>query len=118
MRIAKWGNSLAVGLPAALVPELDLKVGNDIRAVRAHLMQLGHAGPVSETQLGQVRAWIMGCGITKRDQMTEALACLTIGFPGVPDGWPVEVRRLLSDRTRGPGVRVWHLCKQVLGDRG
>lgn len=30
MRIAKWRNSLAVHLPAALVPELDLKAGDDI----------------------------------------------------------------------------------------
>jgi antitoxin MazE len=30
MRIAKWGNSLAVRLPAAVVEALDLKDGDDI----------------------------------------------------------------------------------------
>lgn len=30
MRVAKWGNSLAVRLPAAVVRELDLKAGEDI----------------------------------------------------------------------------------------
>jgi antitoxin MazE len=34
MQIAKWGNSLAVRLPAGLVQELELKVGDEI-AVRA-----------------------------------------------------------------------------------
>lgn len=30
MRVAKWGNSLAVRLPAAVVAALDLKDGDDI----------------------------------------------------------------------------------------
>lgn len=30
MQIAKWGNSLAVRLPAALVQALDLKEGEDV----------------------------------------------------------------------------------------
>lgn len=30
MRVAKWGNSLAVRLPAAVVETLDLKEGDDI----------------------------------------------------------------------------------------
>lgn len=30
MRVAKWGNSLAVRLPAAVVDALDLKDGDDI----------------------------------------------------------------------------------------
>ncbi len=30
MRVAKWGNSLAVRLPAAVVEALDLKPGDDI----------------------------------------------------------------------------------------
>ena len=30
MRVAKWGNSLAVRLPAAVVEALDLKEGDDI----------------------------------------------------------------------------------------
>lgn len=30
MQVAKWGNSLAVRLPAAVVEALDLKVGDDL----------------------------------------------------------------------------------------
>ena len=30
MRVAKWGNSLAVRLPASVVEALELKVGDDI----------------------------------------------------------------------------------------
>ncbi|RCW77727.1 DUF4123 domain-containing protein, partial [Paracoccus lutimaris] len=90
----------------------------DIRLARAQLVQLGHVAPVSDEQLGQVRVWIMECGITKRDHLIEAMSCVAIGFTGAPDSWPVDVRLLLSDRTRGPGVRVWYLRKQVLGDRG
>lgn len=31
MRVAKWGNSLAVRLPKALVESLDLKIGDEIQ---------------------------------------------------------------------------------------
>lgn len=34
MKIAKWGNSLAVRLPAKLVAQLGLKEGDDIQLVR------------------------------------------------------------------------------------
>jgi antitoxin MazE len=30
MRVAKWGNSLAIRLPSAVVSELDLKEGDEI----------------------------------------------------------------------------------------
>jgi antitoxin MazE len=30
MKVCKWGNSLAIRLPAAIVEILDLKVGNDV----------------------------------------------------------------------------------------
>ena len=30
MQVSRWGNSLAVRLPAAIVEELELKVGDDI----------------------------------------------------------------------------------------
>jgi antitoxin MazE len=30
MRVAKWGNSLAVRLPAALVAEMELKTGDEV----------------------------------------------------------------------------------------
>ena len=31
MKVAKWGNSLAVRLPAAVVKALDLKEGDDVQ---------------------------------------------------------------------------------------
>ena len=33
MRVAKWGNSLAVRLPRALVENLDLRVGDEVQVV-------------------------------------------------------------------------------------
>ena len=35
MQVAKWGNSLAIRLPAKLVQELGLKEGDDIEVRRA-----------------------------------------------------------------------------------
>ena len=35
MQVAKWGNSLAVRLPAKLVQELGLKAGDEIQIIRA-----------------------------------------------------------------------------------
>lgn len=35
MQVAKWGNSLAVRLPARLVQELGLKAGDEVRITRA-----------------------------------------------------------------------------------
>jgi antitoxin MazE len=35
MRVAKWGNSLAVRLPRALVDELRLKAGDELEVVEA-----------------------------------------------------------------------------------
>jgi antitoxin MazE len=35
MQVAKWGNSLAVRLPKALVDALDLKAGDEIEVVDA-----------------------------------------------------------------------------------
>lgn len=35
MQVSKWGNSLAVRLPAKLVKEMDLKEGDDVEIVHA-----------------------------------------------------------------------------------
>ena len=42
MRIAKWGNSLAIRIPAVVAEMLDLKVGDEIEihAVTARLMEI------------------------------------------------------------------------------
>ena len=36
MRVAKWGNSLAIRLPSDLVEALDLREGDDIQVVAAN----------------------------------------------------------------------------------
>ena len=41
MKVAKWGNSLAVRLPAGLVEALDLKEGDDVEVDVAGKRQLG-----------------------------------------------------------------------------
>ena len=40
MQVAKWGNSLAVRLPAKLVTELGLSEGDEIEIVKASRKQL------------------------------------------------------------------------------
>jgi antitoxin MazE len=41
MRVAKWGNSLAIRLPAAVVEALELKAGDDIEIHVADRRELG-----------------------------------------------------------------------------
>jgi antitoxin MazE len=41
MRIAKWGNSLAVRLPAAVVDALELKEGDEIQIHVADMREFG-----------------------------------------------------------------------------
>ena len=41
MKVAKWGNSLAIRLPAGLVEALELKEGDDIEVDVAGKRQLG-----------------------------------------------------------------------------
>lgn len=41
MRVAKWGNSLAVRLPAAVVEALELKEGDDISLLALDSTTLG-----------------------------------------------------------------------------
>ena len=50
MQVAKWGNSLAVRLPAALVQALDLKEGEEIalHAVNARTFEVSKKKEVKE----------------------------------------------------------------------
>jgi antitoxin MazE len=41
MQVAKWGNSLAIRLPAAVVEALELKAGDDIEIHVADSRELG-----------------------------------------------------------------------------
>lgn len=55
MQVAKWGNSLAVRLPAALVQELGLKAGDKIelasRAVKRGMVKLDVARKPSREEI-------------------------------------------------------------------
>ena len=50
MQVARWGNSLAVRLPRAVVEALDLKEGDDIeiQVVDARTFGIGRAAPPAE----------------------------------------------------------------------
>jgi antitoxin MazE len=51
MQVAKWGNSLAVRLPAAVVEALELKEGDDIEIHVADSRELGIARKLGRDEL-------------------------------------------------------------------
>jgi antitoxin MazE len=58
MQVAKWGNSLAVRLPAALVEALELKEGDDIKITIADTNELAITKkPKKEELLARLRAY-------------------------------------------------------------
>ncbi len=58
MQVAKWGNSLAIRLPAAVVEALELKRGDDIEIHVADARSLGVARkPGREELLRRLRAF-------------------------------------------------------------
>ncbi|MGD9880777.1 MAG: AbrB/MazE/SpoVT family DNA-binding domain-containing protein [Reyranella sp.] len=58
MKVAKWGNSLAVRLPVAVVEALDLEVGDDIEIHVAESRRLGIARkPGRDELLKRLRAF-------------------------------------------------------------
>ncbi|HZZ25723.1 MAG TPA: AbrB/MazE/SpoVT family DNA-binding domain-containing protein [Roseiarcus sp.] len=58
MQVAKWGNSLAVRLPAAVVEALRLKVGDEIEIHVAGAREFGVARkPSRQDFLNQLRAY-------------------------------------------------------------
>ena len=58
MQVSKWGNSLAVRLPAAVVEALELKEGDDIEIHIADRRQLGVSRkPGREQLLTRLRAF-------------------------------------------------------------
>jgi antitoxin MazE len=58
MQVAKWGNSLAVRLPAAVVEALRLKEGDDIEIHVVGAREFGVARkPSREDFLNQLRAY-------------------------------------------------------------
>ncbi len=58
MQVAKWGNSLAVRLPAAVVEALDLKAGDEIEIHVADLREFAVARkPAPADLLQRLRAF-------------------------------------------------------------
>jgi antitoxin MazE len=58
MQVAKWGNSLAVRLPAAVVEALRLKAGDEIEIHVAGARKFGVARkPTRQDFLNQLRAY-------------------------------------------------------------
>ena len=58
MRVAKWGNSLAVRLPASVVDALDLKAGDEIEIHVADEREFGVSRkPGGEDLLMRLRAF-------------------------------------------------------------
>ena len=58
MQVGKWGNSLAIGLPVAVVEALKLKEGDEIEIHVASARQLGIARkPGREDLLKRLRAF-------------------------------------------------------------
>jgi len=56
MRVSKWGNSLAVRLPGAVVEALDLKVGDQVEITVAGKREFGVARDRSaEKALARIR---------------------------------------------------------------
>jgi antitoxin MazE len=51
MRVSKWGNSIAIRLPAALVEVLGLKAGDDIEIHAADSRALGIARKAGRDEL-------------------------------------------------------------------
>ena len=57
MRISKWGNSLAVRLPRAVVEQLGLKLGDEIelRAAEGNVLTVGTAEAERRAALARLR---------------------------------------------------------------
>ena len=61
MKVAKWGNSLAVRLPAATVEALDLKEGDDIflQPAGEHVFEIGKQASPGE-RIARLRELLKG----------------------------------------------------------
>ncbi len=74
MKVAKWGNSLAIRLPAELVQELGLKEGDsiDVRASDEGLVIARHRRPDEVLALlGQFRGRLPSSERLSRDEANE-----------------------------------------------
>jgi antitoxin MazE len=62
MQISKWGNSLAVRLPKAVVDKLELKEGDEVEVVATEERTLKIARPITREEalanLRKLRGWM------------------------------------------------------------
>ena len=72
MQIAKWGNSLAVRLPAELVRELGLKEGDQIDLLKDDSAVLVRRQPRAEEILDELRRFRSRLPASKRMSRDEA----------------------------------------------
>lgn len=72
MQVAKWGNSLAVRLPAQLVRELGLKEGDQIDLIRADEVVKVRRQPRAEEVLAGLRRFRGSLPANERLNRTEA----------------------------------------------
>jgi hypothetical protein len=82
MQVAKWGNSLAVRLPAAVVEALELREGEEIeihvadsRSKGAMPLALHHPWPITDVHVGE-RQWPgqLRLAVRRRGAMQEGIA--------------------------------------------
>ena len=76
MRVAKWGNSLAVRLPDAVVKALKLKTGDEIEIVAcgARRFEIGRDRSREKAlQPGQKRSWLKEASSACRVLLSEDL---------------------------------------------
>ena len=74
MQVAKWGNSLAVRLPAGLVRELSLKEGDQIDLVADHGIMKVQRRPGADKvleELRRLRGRLPAAGRLSRDAAHE-----------------------------------------------
>jgi antitoxin MazE len=65
MQVAKWGNSLAVRLPATVVEALDLKPGDNIEIhVRGRPFLCDRKRPGARDLLARIRKYRVDCRLT------------------------------------------------------
>lgn len=75
MKVAKWGNSLAIRLPAVVVEALELREGDEIEIHVADARQLGVARkPAREELLKRLRAF-RGSFFDRAIRLSERYCC-------------------------------------------
>ncbi|QOL80523.1 DUF4123 domain-containing protein [Pseudooceanicola spongiae] len=59
--------------------------------------------------LKRLRSWLIQCGFSQSDQRGTAMRLLVDKSLLQGNPWPLSLREMLSDRSRGVGIRLWML---------